>query len=60
MAHSKAITTIMVLVFSTLGSWLGAAMNHGDWFGFWSNLLGIVGLVVGVWVGHKIGDYIEG
>jgi hypothetical protein len=38
----------------TLGSWLGALMDHGNWLGGWSLLLGTVGSIVGIWVGYKV------
>lgn len=56
----KRYITLGILVFSTLGSWLGAALDHGNWFGVASNVLGIVGVAVGIWVGYKIGQYVEG
>lgn len=42
----------------TLGSWLGALMDHGNWLGGWSLLLGTIGSLAGIWVGYKAGQYI--
>jgi hypothetical protein len=51
---AKAYIWIGVFVFSTLGSWLGAMMDHGSWFGGWSIALGAVGAFVGIWAGYKL------
>ena len=40
---------------STLGGWLGAALDHGNWFGGWSIFLGAVGAFVGIWAGYRVG-----
>jgi uncharacterized membrane protein len=32
-------------------------MDHGNWFGGWSILLGTIGAFVGVWAGFKAGQY---
>lgn len=45
-----------VTIFGTLGGWIGAAMDHGNWFGAWSILLGGVGSFVGIWAGYKAGQ----
>lgn len=47
-------------VFGTVGGWLGAAMDHGNWLGGWSILLGGVGSLVGVWAGYKAGQSLLG
>ena len=54
----KLMIFIGIAVFGTLGGWLGAAMDHGNWFGGWSLLLGTIGSLVGVWAGFKAGQYI--
>jgi hypothetical protein len=33
-------------------------MDHGNWFGAWSILLGMVGSFAGVWAGYKAGQYL--
>jgi hypothetical protein len=55
----KRFIILGILVFSTIGSWIGADLDHGNWFGATSNILGIVGMGVGIWVGYKIGQYVE-
>jgi hypothetical protein len=47
---------IGITVFGTLGGWLGAAMDHGNWFGGWSIILGAVCSFVGIWAGYKAGQ----
>jgi hypothetical protein len=47
---------IGIAVLGTIGSWLGAAMSHGNWFGAWSILLGTAGSLAGVWAGFKAGQ----
>jgi len=47
--------SIGVLIFSSLGGWLGTVMSHGNGFGGWAILLTAVGGLFGVWVGYKIG-----
>ena len=55
----KRFIILGILVFSMIGSWIGADLDHGNWFGATSNILGIVGMGVGIWVGYKIGQYVE-
>lgn len=45
---------IGVTVVGTIGGWLGAAMDHGNWFGAWSILLSTIGSFVGIWAGYKV------
>lgn len=47
---------IGITVVGTLGSWLGAAMSHGNWLSGWSILLGSVGSLAGIWAGYKAGQ----
>lgn len=44
-----------LFIFSSLGGWLGAALDHGNWLGGWSILFGAIGGFFGIWVGYKIG-----
>ena len=46
-------------LFGLLGSWIGAAMDHGNWFGVASTVIGIIGSVAGIWIGYYIADYFE-
>jgi len=45
-----------VIVFGTVGGWLGAALDHGNWFGLASILIGTIGSFFGIWVGYKVGQ----
>lgn len=45
-----------VTIIGGIGSWLGALMDHGNYLGGWSILLGAVGSFLGIWVGYKIGS----
>lgn len=44
-----------ITIGGTVGGWLGAALDHGNWFGAWSILLGALGSFAGLWLGFKIG-----
>ncbi|MGH7239806.1 MAG: hypothetical protein ACREHG_07025 [Candidatus Saccharimonadales bacterium] len=50
----------ITLISGLIGSWIGAAIAHGNWWGWWSNILGIVGLIAGYYVVHLINNYIDG
>lgn len=52
----KLMISIGIIVFGTIGGWLGAVMDHGNWFGIVSILLGGVGSLFGIWVGYKVGS----
>lgn len=54
----KLMIFIGIAVVGTLGSWLGALMDHGNWLGGWSLLLGTIGSLAGIWVGYKAAQYI--
>ncbi len=51
----KVIISVSVLIFSTIGSWLGALMDKGNWFGGWSILIGFVGAFAGIYIGYIVG-----
>ena len=53
----KMSITINVLIFSTVGAWLGALPDHGNGLGGWSIIGGTLGGFLGIWVGYKIGKY---
>lgn len=40
---------------SIVGSWLGALLDSGNWFGATSILLGAAGSLAGIWTGFKLG-----
>ncbi|MCL4357387.1 hypothetical protein M1512_00625 [Patescibacteria group bacterium] len=53
----KIFITVSILVISTLGGWIGQLMDHGNWLGGWSIVLGTIGGFVGVYVGFKAGRH---
>lgn len=54
----KLMIFLGAVVVGMLGSWLGALMDHGNWLGGWSLLLGTIGSLAGIWVGYRVGQYI--
>jgi len=56
----KRYITLGILVFSTVGGWLGAELNHGNWFGLASTILSIVGALFGIWAGYMLGQWVDG
>lgn len=56
----KLMIFLGITVFSTIGGWLGASMDHGNWLGGWSILLGVVGSFFGVWAGYKASQSLLG
>lgn len=49
---------IGICVFGTIGGWLGALMDHGNWLGGWSILISTVGSLFGIWAGYKASQYV--
>lgn len=49
----------IVIATSTIGSWLGAALDHNNWFGLTSTVLGIIGLVAGYLIARSLDNYIN-
>lgn len=54
----KLMITIGIFLGGTVGGWLGALMDHGNWLGGWSILLSGVGSLAGIWVGYRAGQYL--
>ena len=54
----KLMIFLGIAVQGTIGGWLGAALDHGNWLGGWSLLLGTFGSLAGVWAGYKAGRYL--
>ncbi|MBI1856708.1 hypothetical protein HY003_03280 [Candidatus Saccharibacteria bacterium] len=50
----KFMIYLGVFVGSSVGSWLGSLLDHGNFFGLWGILLGTIGAIAGIWVGYKI------
>ena len=57
----KALYTISILVFGTIGGGLGNLLDHQSFFAFglggWSILLTAVGSFGGIWVVYHFRDY---
>jgi len=52
----KLMIWIGITIGGLIGSWLGGMLDHGNWLGGWSLLLGTVGSLVGLWIGYKVGQ----
>jgi hypothetical protein len=50
----KLLIYVGLTIGGLIGGWLGAALDHGNYFGAWSILLGAAGSIVGIWAGFKI------
>ena len=55
----KIIMTISIILFGSVGGWIGEVMDHGNWLGGWGIILSTLGSFLGVWVGYKASKYIE-
>ena len=55
--YMKKAISLGVLIFGSLGGWLGTVIDHGNGFGGWAILLTAIGSFVGIWVGYKIAQY---
>lgn len=51
----KFLISVSVVVFGSLGGWLGGLMDSGNAFGGWSILFGTIGSFLGIWIGYKAG-----
>jgi len=49
-----------IAIGGSLGGWLGAVFDHGNFLGGWSILVGAIGSFAGLWLGYKVGKIIEG
>jgi hypothetical protein len=54
----KVMIFIGVTIVGTLGGWIGALMDHGNWLGLWSIFLTTIGSFIGIWAGFKAGQYL--
>ena len=50
--------SVSIIIFSTIGGWLGQLMDHGNWLGGWSILLSTVGAFGGIYIGYHVGKNI--
>jgi hypothetical protein len=51
----KLMITVGIFLGGTVGGWLGALLDHGNWLGGWSILFSGIGSIIGVWAGYKAG-----
>ncbi len=54
--ETKTYIYIGIFIGSTVGSVLGGLLDKGNFFGFWSIVLGTVGGVIGIWAGYKLAN----
>lgn len=54
--EAKTYIYIGIFVGSSLGSWVGSLLDHGNFFGLWGILLGSVGGILGIWAGYTLGN----
>jgi hypothetical protein len=52
----KKVISVCVLIFGSIGGWLGTVIDHGNGFGAWAILLSTIGSFAGIWIGYKIGQ----
>ncbi|HSX05473.1 MAG TPA: hypothetical protein VLF69_03335 [Candidatus Saccharimonadales bacterium] len=52
----KKLIWLGLAIGGTLGGWLGALLDHGNWLGGWSILGTAIGSFVGIWAAYKIGQ----
>ncbi|HSX42480.1 MAG TPA: hypothetical protein VLF59_00155 [Candidatus Saccharimonadales bacterium] len=55
----KKFISLGILIFSSLGGWLGTVMDHGNGFGGWAILMTTIGSFLGIYVGYKVGKYYQ-
>lgn len=55
----KKFALLGFTIFGLIGSWIGAALDHGNWFGAASTIIGLIGSVAGIWIGYYFADYFE-
>lgn len=51
----KLMIWLGILAGGTIGSFVGAALDHGNWMGGWSIALSTIGSIAGLWAGYKLG-----
>jgi uncharacterized membrane protein len=54
---------ILIYIFASIGGLAGAYVpaifGNNNMLSGWSLLCGFVGTIIGIWVGYKVGQYIE-
>lgn len=56
----KLARAAITLTTSLIGSWVGALLDHNNWWGWTSTIFGIIGLGVGYYLAQMLDNYIEG
>jgi hypothetical protein len=51
----KLMIWIGIVVCGSVGGFLGAVLDHGNWLGAWSIVFSGIGSLAGLWVGYKVG-----
>lgn len=51
----KKFIWLGITIFGTVGGWLGGLLDHGNYLGGWSLLLGTLGSFAGIWIGYLVG-----
>ncbi|HET8991680.1 MAG TPA: hypothetical protein VFN31_01445 [Candidatus Saccharimonadales bacterium] len=59
MNMQRLVKTSVVLIVSTITSYIGAALDHGKEFGILSIVFGLLGIPLGMWIVMKIDDFIN-
>jgi hypothetical protein len=55
----RIVKSGIVLIVSTITSYIGAAFDHGKQLGVLSIVFGILGIPLGIWLVRKLDDYIN-
>lgn len=55
----RIVKSGIVLVTTTIASYIGAALDHGKEFSVISIVFGLLGIPLGIWIVRKIDDYIN-
>jgi hypothetical protein len=55
----KLVKSGIVLIISTITSYIGAAFDHGRELSVPSIVFGFLGIPLGIWIVKKIDDYIN-
>ncbi len=49
----KLSIAISILVFSTIGGFIGQLLDNGNWLGGWGIIFSTLGSFFGIWAGYK-------